>query len=175
MVSYVFWTSSGFELWQYYCKYRWSQCSLQHSRVPGKSLYKQNELVCGRYIHTSCNISNEMAILKSTQPYLLHPTEDNSFWQSLVLHPLHCPPCFPRSCWKSYEYALAQFTISGPVWTQLAGFETGWYSLLCNLDPIQNYGHTTYILQPALYPRTLGYMKHSTKPDAQLLTTGSFI
>ena len=39
-------------------------------RIPGKSLYQQNEPVCGKYTHVCCNISNEVAILKSPQPYL---------------------------------------------------------------------------------------------------------
>ena len=32
-------------------------------------LYKQNEPVCGRYTQVSCNIYNEVANLKLTQPY----------------------------------------------------------------------------------------------------------
>ena len=38
----------------------------QHSRKPGKALHKQNEPVCGRYMHKSYNVSNEVVILKST-------------------------------------------------------------------------------------------------------------
>ena len=40
--------------------------------------YKENELVCGRHEHVSHNISNEAAILKLTQPYLLCPTRGNN-------------------------------------------------------------------------------------------------
>ena len=46
--------------------------------------------------------------------------------------------------------------------------------MLGNLSPIRNYGHTAYILQPAIDLTTLGYRKHSLKCDAQLLTTGSY-
>ena len=50
-------------------KYWQSQYYWQCSRIPRKSLYKQNELVCGRCTCISWNISNVAAVLRSTQPY----------------------------------------------------------------------------------------------------------
>ena len=44
----------------------------------GKSLHNHNEPVSGRDMHVCCNISNEAAILKSIQPYLILPTAHNN-------------------------------------------------------------------------------------------------
>ena len=42
----------------------------QYLRMAYKCLYKQNEPVCETYTHVSCNRSNEVVVLKLTQPYL---------------------------------------------------------------------------------------------------------
>ena len=55
MTNFGFSVLSGFKLQQHYQKYWHSQYYWQRSRVPGKSFYKQNELICERYMLVSCN------------------------------------------------------------------------------------------------------------------------
>ena len=98
MKNFVFLTANSFKVWWYYSTYQLSRYYWQRLRTPGKFLYKQNRLGCGRYTRWLCDISNEVAILQLNQPYVSDVYRIWK-WRCVAIWVELCP------LWKWYGFA----------------------------------------------------------------------